>query len=59
MLQTLLAERFHMRSHFEDTPMSAYVLLAGKDRKKLHPKAPDATVRVLVIDHTDRDATAN
>jgi uncharacterized protein (TIGR03435 family) len=37
MMQTLLTERFHMRSHFEDTRMSGYVLLAGKDREKLHP----------------------
>jgi len=37
MMQTLLRERFHLVSHFEDRTMSAYALTAGNDRKRLHP----------------------
>jgi uncharacterized protein (TIGR03435 family) len=39
MMQNLLAERFHLLAHFEDKEMSAYVLSAGTDRKKLRAAA--------------------
>ena len=43
MLQTLLAERFHLAAHREmhDTPV--YELLVGKRGPKLKPAAPDAS----------------
>ena len=44
MMQTLLTERFHLRSHFEDTRMSAYILSAGNDRRKLHPAGDEERV---------------
>jgi uncharacterized protein (TIGR03435 family) len=43
MLQTLLAERFQMKSHFEKREMLVYALLPGKGEPKLtkaDPKSP-------------------
>jgi uncharacterized protein (TIGR03435 family) len=37
MMQTLLTERFHLVSHFEEKTMAAYTLTAGNDRGRLHP----------------------
>ena len=45
MLQTLLAERFQMKSHFEKREMSVYALIPGKGEpklKKADPNAPQA-----------------
>lgn len=37
MMQTLLSERFRMRSHFVERRMSSYILLPEIDRRKLQP----------------------
>jgi uncharacterized protein (TIGR03435 family) len=42
MLQTLLAERFQMKSHFEKREMSVYALLPGKGEPKLKKADPSA-----------------
>jgi uncharacterized protein (TIGR03435 family) len=42
MLQTLLAERFQMKSHFEKREMSVYALLPGKGEPKLKKTDPSA-----------------
>jgi len=38
MLQSLLAERFHLALHAENRDMPAYVLLPGEDTSKLRPE---------------------
>lgn len=42
MLQTLLTERFQMKSHFEKREMSVYALLPGKGEAKLMKTDPNA-----------------
>jgi uncharacterized protein (TIGR03435 family) len=44
MMQSLLAERFHLAVHTEKKEMSAYVLLPGKDTSKLLPKKSEPDV---------------
>jgi len=41
MLQSLLAERFHLAFHTEKRNLPAYVLLPGKDTSKLRPEKDD------------------
>jgi uncharacterized protein (TIGR03435 family) len=43
MLQTLLADRFHLAVHNGTAPMPAYVLRAGKDKPKLKPAESTAS----------------
>jgi uncharacterized protein (TIGR03435 family) len=42
MLQTLLTERFQMKSHFEKREMSVYALIPGKGEPKLKKTDPNA-----------------
>jgi uncharacterized protein (TIGR03435 family) len=42
MLQTLLTDRFQMKSHFEKREMSVYALLPGKSEPKLQKTDPNA-----------------
>ena len=42
MLQSLLAERFGLRIHFENKDQPAYALIIGKSSLKLKPLPPDA-----------------
>ncbi len=41
MLQTLLTERFQMKTHREKKDMQVYVLLPGKGTPKVRPATPD------------------
>jgi uncharacterized protein (TIGR03435 family) len=42
MLQTLLADRFHLRFHREPKEMSVFALIVAKGGPKFKPSAPDA-----------------
>ena len=44
MMQSLLAERFHLALHTEKKDLPAFVLLAGKDTAKLRPVKDPANV---------------
>jgi uncharacterized protein (TIGR03435 family) len=46
MLQTLLAERFGMKSHFEKRDLSVYALLPGKGEPKLKKADPASPPRL-------------
>ena len=43
MLQTLLAERFQMKSHFEKRDLNVYALVKGKGEPKLKKADPNST----------------
>lgn len=43
MMQTLLAERFKLATHWEAKDMSVYALVVGKDGFKLKPADPNAS----------------
>ena len=43
MLQTLLAERFHLTLHHETRPMQGYAIVLAKDGLKMKPSAPGTT----------------
>lgn len=43
MLQSLLIDRFQLRTHRETREMAVYALVAGKNGPKLHESAPDAS----------------
>lgn len=43
MMQSVLAERFHMKAHWEPREMSAYDLVIAKGRQKLKQATPDDT----------------
>jgi len=45
MLQNLLAERFHLRSHRETKEIPVYALVVGKDGPKFKESAPDAVTQ--------------
>jgi uncharacterized protein (TIGR03435 family) len=47
MLQTLLAERFHLKTHRQMMERPVYALLIGKNGPKLKESAPDAEVTFL------------
>jgi bla regulator protein BlaR1 len=55
MLQTLLADRFAMKAHFETREMPAYILTIGKGGHRLHFLNPEDCVQV---DRTKPDASA-
>ena len=42
MLQTLLAQRFALKYHFEATDLPVYALVVSKAGPKFHPSAPNA-----------------
>jgi uncharacterized protein (TIGR03435 family) len=42
MLQALLADRFHLKVHYESKPLPVYALIVGKNGPKLKRSAPDA-----------------
>lgn len=42
LLQSLLADRFHLKVHRETREMPVYALVLGKNAPKLKPSAPDA-----------------
>ncbi|MBS1857639.1 MAG: TIGR03435 family protein [Acidobacteria bacterium] len=48
MLGALLADRFHLRFHWEDREIPVYALVAGKKGPKFKPSAPDAEYHVRV-----------
>jgi uncharacterized protein (TIGR03435 family) len=49
MLQTLLAERFHLQFHRETKELPAYNLAVGSSREKLKLSAPDAESRMVLV----------
>jgi len=55
MLRALLADRFKLKTHFEDRPMTAYTLLAGKP--KLTKADPSNRAKCQVGQATGRDVT--
>ena len=42
MLRNLLAERFQLKVHRDQTPVSVYALVVGKGRPRMHEAAPDS-----------------
>ncbi len=42
MLQTLLTERFGLKTHKESKEMSIYALIVGPKGTKLKPRTPDS-----------------
>jgi uncharacterized protein (TIGR03435 family) len=49
MIQTLLAERFHLKMHREQRPLTVYVLVQAKNRAKLveaTDRSPEASLRI-------------
>ena len=55
MLRALLTDRFKIKTHYEDRPVSAYTLVAAKPRMKAGPSNRPSTKEARAIENDPRD----